>query len=619
VSGGPDIVPHGLPHARTRFRRNKLTGVEWQRPVPVIGDATAASQRAADPAGWAFPDIARAALYDIVAARRDVRRFRPDGVPDEVLRRILAAAHSAPSVGHSQPWRFVVVRDPAHRERAGLLADRERLRQAAQMEPDAARRLLDLQLEGIREAPIGIVVGCDRRTDAAGVLGRATFPDADVWSCAAAIENLWLAARAEGLGVGWVTLFRPADLAALVGLPDGVVSLGWLCVGWPDERPPAPGLQRAGWSTRIPLDDVIFPDRWRDATAAPRSHLRAPDPAAVVGARDAADRLLTPPGSLGALDRAVDRVVALGRGDITTGTLVLAAADHPVTAHGVSAYPGRVTREVLTAAAAGKALGVRAAVASGLGVRLIDAGVSGRTGARDQPDAADAVVGVGAGAVDITRAPLIAHAGDLRDTDALGRDDTTRLIAFGRDLGRSLAGLGLVALGEIGVGNTTVSACLAVAMLGLDVTAAVGLGSGADAAMLDRKRDTVTAAVARWRKADGGDDPIGVLAALGGPELAVLAGVTLGAAEGGTAIVLDGLATSLAALVAVRLEPAVAAHLVAGQRSRERAHAAVLTELGLEPLLDLRIRSGEGVGAGLGAGLLLTALELRRSTARVTY
>ena len=110
--------------------------------------------------------------------------------------------------------------------------------------------MLDLKLEGLREAPVGIVVCCDRRVPGAGILGRATFPDADLWSCACAIENLWLTARAEGLGVGWVTLFPPAELAELLGLPEGVETLGWLCVGWPNERPPAPGLERAGWWTR---------------------------------------------------------------------------------------------------------------------------------------------------------------------------------------------------------------------------------------------------------------------------------------------------------------------------------------------------------------------------------
>lgn len=587
----------------------------WERPVPLVGDTTAASQRAADPSGWAFPPEQREAFAAVVAARRDVRRFRPDAVDDDVLRRVLTAAHQAPSVGHSQPWRFLVVRDAATRERACLLADRERLRQAALLAPDSARRLLDLQLEGIREAPLGVVVCCDRRTPAAGVLGRATFPDADLWSCACAIQNLWLAARAEGLGLGWVTLFQPAELADLVGLPDRVVTLGWLCLGWPDERPPAPGLERAGWSKRQPLDDVLLYDRWPahdTGPAAPPSHLpagaplRAPDQRSVVSTRDQADRLLTPPGSLGVLDRALDRAVALGRGALTTGTLVLVAADHPVTAHGVSAYPSSVTREVLAASAAGESVGVTAARAAGLDVALVDAGVGGRP-----------VPGV-------TRLGGAAARGDLVSADALEPAEVTRLVDAGRELGRRGAAAGLVALGEVGVGNTTVAAALAAALVDApqsDLADVVGLGAGADAAILDRKRGVVDAALRRARAEHGPRlrDATVALGALGGPEIAVLAGVVLGAAEVGAVVVLDGLATSVAALVAVGHEPAAAACLVAGQRSRERAHPLVLTQLGCEPLLDLRIRAGEGVGACLASGLLLQALRVRRETGRVGY
>lgn len=542
-----------------------------------------------------------------MAARRDIRRFRPDPVPEQVLTRVLGAAHMAPSVGHSQPWRFIIVRDPATRDRAALLADRERHAQAAQLEPESARRLLDLQLEGIREAPLGVVVCCDRRAPAAGVLGRATFPDADLWSCACAIENLWLAARAEGLGMGWVTLFRPADLAALLHLPEGVVTLGWLCLGWPDERPPSPGLERAGWSRRAPLEEVVLAERWPAAPAegaprAPRSHLRAPDQPAVVAARDAADRLLTPPGSLGALDRAVDRVVALGHRRLGDGTLILAGADHPVCAHGVSAYPQDVTREIMTAALAGRAVGAVAARTAGLRTLVVDAGVG------DRP-----VEGA------VPARPCDPR-GDLAGADALSRADTLRLLDTGRALGTE-AGSGsgpLVALGEVGVGNTTVAAALTAALLGLPADETVGLGAGADSAMLGRKTVVVQTALRRAR-AEHGDrlgDPLVALRALGGAELAVLTGAVLGAAASGAVIILDGLAVSVAALIAVRLEPAAAAHLVAGHRSRETAHARVLAELGLEPLLDLRIRTGEGAGACLAAGLLRAAMRVRSDTAR---
>jgi nicotinate-nucleotide--dimethylbenzimidazole phosphoribosyltransferase len=529
-------------------------------------------------------------LYDVMRARRDVRRFRPDPVPDDVLERVLAAAHAAPSVGHSQPWRFVVVDDPALRDRAAIMADAERLAQSAQLDPESARHLLDLQLEGIREAPLGVVVCCDRRVPAAGVLGRATFPDADLWSCACAIENIWLAARAEGLGVGWVTLFAPADLAALVGLPDSVVTLGWLCVGWPDERPPEPGLERAGWSQRAPLHTVVLRNRWPDAgvgdPAAPPSRLRAPDQTAVVRARDDADTMLTPLGSLGVLDRAVDRVVALGHRDLSGGSLVVAVGRHQVVELGVSAFEETVTEDVLDAVRAGHALGAVAARVAGLKVVVVDAGAS---------------------------------TGNLRDRDPLTPAESERLLAEGADLGAELGQAGLVALGEVGVGNTTVAAALVAGVLGLDAREVVGLGSNADSAILARKTDVVAAALARWRRRHAESDsasPARRLAALAGPELALLTGVVSGVARVGGVVVLDGLATGVAALVAVDAEPGIAAHLVAGQRSRERAHPLVLQRLGLEPLLDLRLRAGEGVGAALAAQLLISGLTLRAHAAR---
>jgi nicotinate-nucleotide--dimethylbenzimidazole phosphoribosyltransferase len=581
--------------------------MSWPRPVPLIGDASSARQRRDDPQAWALSPEHREALNLVLAARRDVRRFRPDPVSDDVVIRLLSAAHLAPSVGHSQPWRFIVVRSPATRETAALLADGERIAQAAQFGPDSARRLLDLQLEGIREAPVGVVVCCDRRTPAAGVLGRATFPDADMWSCACAIQNLWLAARAEGLGVGWVTLFPPTELARLLHLPAGVETLGWLCVGWPDERPPAPGLERAGWSRRCDLAEVVLAERWPEsdvgaAPPAPPSHLRAPGQHAVVSAHDDGDTLLTPGGSLGLLDRVIDRILALGHRDLPGGRLVLVGADHPVCGYAISAYDQSITRVVLSAAVEGEALGTVAARHAGLLSVVVDAGVEG---------------GPVPGAV---AARPSRPQGDLVTADALYGDDVDGLIAIGRALGAAAAADGLVALGEVGVGNTTVAAALAAALLGLEPADVVGLGAGADSEMLDRKVAAVAAAVQRARASYGDAlvDPRPALAAVGGPEFAVLAGVILGAAAGGAVVVLDGLATSVAALVAIRIEPAVAAHLVAGQRSREAAHGLVLRHLGLEPLLDLRIRAGEGAGACLAAGLIRAALVLRRDTARTS-
>ncbi len=265
------------------------------------------------------------------------------------------------------------------------------------------------------------------------------------------------------------------------------------------------------------------------------------------------------------------------------------AADHPVTRHGVSAYPPTVTADVFAATRQGVSLGAATARAAGLGVEAAYARVSG-------------------------------HAGDLVEADAMSSDDVRSLVERGKTLGRRLADRGLVCLGEVGIGNTTVAAALSCALLGLAPEVAVGLGAGADTAMVARKQDVVARALVRARAAHGTrlNDPWAAAAALGGPEIALLAGVTLGAAERRVPVVLDGLVTSVAALLAVRSQAAVQSALIAGQRGREPAHNAVLTELGLEPLLQLRLRSGEGVGGCLAAQLLLSALRARQATARVT-
>ena len=581
---------------------NPSTSRRWDRPIPRIGDTTSSATRAAAPTGWSLGDQVQQGLDIAIDTRRDIRRYRHDDVPKELVNTVLWAGHRAPSVGHSQPWRFIVVRDADIRDRAAVMADRERLRQAELLTPDRRAHLLDLQLEGIREAPVGIVVACDRRAPASGVLGRNTFTDADMWSCACAVENMWLTARAHGLGMGWVTLFQPEELAELLHLPNDVETLGWLCLGWPDERPPAPGLERRGWSRRVPLSDVTLADRWPADSAQPeapvsalRQTLHSPNRYQVVAAHDDADQLLTPPGSLGLLDQTLDRVEAAGGTEITGGTLVLVGADHPVAHLGVTAFKASVTHDVMAASVAGTGLGVSTATAAGLSHLVVDAGVA-------QPVQ-------GARSVRIR-----GERGDLHHSDAMTPVQVEALLRDGQALGAEASHDGLVCLGEVGVGNTTIATALACAMTGLGPDEAVGLGAGSDTAMVERKAEIIKAALTRTHTDP--NDPERLLAALGGPEFAVLAGVCLGAAEAGSPVVLDGLATSVAALIATKFSPGLHGWLVASQASREQVHHIVLAELGLEALMELRMRAGEGVGACFGAQMILTGLQVRRTAAR---
>lgn len=570
-------------------------------PTPVGFDASRASERAADPTGWRYPTAERAAVHRVIAERRDIRRFRPDPVPEELLRPILEAAHSAPSVGLMQPWRLIVIRDTATRLAIRSLARAERLRQAERFD-ERARSFLDLKIEGIVEAPLGICVCCDHGDDGVEVLGRETIRETDVYSTACAVENLWLAARAEGLGVGWVSFYRPDDMRRLLSIPASADPIAYLCVGWPDERPVRPGLEAAGWSSRLPIESVIMEERWGETAIGVSAGARRPgepDRAAVIAARDRLDRLVKPAGSLGALEPLIERWAGITGGPppsrIRAGVLVC-AADHGHVHHGTSLFDPSVSSQVAAAAARGEtAVGVLARHGAHPLV-VADIGLLGPTpaGVRDAK--------VAAGTADMTVA------------DALTPEALDAALEAGVRLAEEIIDMGVdcLVLGEIGIGNTATSSALASALTGAPPTLTVGRGTGLDAQGTELKRNVVVAALARH----GTPLPVReALRAVGGLELAALAGAIGAAARRSTPVILDGFAVAVAALSAVRLDPLNAEVLIASHRSAEPGHELILAELGLEPVLDLRLRLGEASGGLLALPVIEAAALLFRQMA----
>jgi 5,6-dimethylbenzimidazole synthase len=215
------------------------------------------------PNAFAFSDSDRAAVYRAILTRRDVRgQFRPDPVPQDVLLRILNAAHHAPSVGFSQPWDFVVIDSIEQRLAVKAMFERENARAAENYSGERQNLYRSLKLEGILDAPVNICVTCDRSRGGPHVLGRNTILDADLFSTCLAVQNLWLAARTEGVGVGWVSILDPVELARLLELPDHVVPLAYLCLGYVTEFLVEPELQTVGWRARTPLSEVIHANRW---------------------------------------------------------------------------------------------------------------------------------------------------------------------------------------------------------------------------------------------------------------------------------------------------------------------------------------------------------------------
>ncbi len=205
----------------------------------------------------------RLAVYEAIFQRRDIRRFRPDPVPSAVLTRLLTAAHYAPSVGFMQPWNFIIIQAADVKAQIKDLFERER--QAAACFYDEPRRsqYLSYKLEGIMEAPINICVTCDPERGGV-VLGRNSQPETDVYSTCCAIQNLWLAARAEDIGVGWVSILKLAQLRGILGIPAHILPVAYLCVGYPETFPEEPMLQSTGWRSRTPLPELVFANRWAE-------------------------------------------------------------------------------------------------------------------------------------------------------------------------------------------------------------------------------------------------------------------------------------------------------------------------------------------------------------------
>ena len=202
-------------------------------------------------------------LYATIFRRRDVRgQFSSEALDDATLAKVLSAAHAAPSVGLTQPWDFVVVTDEATRRRFRAHVLEERQEFADSLPDERAERFAGIKIEGILEAACGVVVTYDHARGAPDVLGRHAIADAGLYSVCLAIENLWLAATAEGLGVGWVSFYREAWLAELLGIPPGIRPVAWLCVGPVTHLEDAPDLERAGWRSRLDLDSVCHRDRW---------------------------------------------------------------------------------------------------------------------------------------------------------------------------------------------------------------------------------------------------------------------------------------------------------------------------------------------------------------------
>jgi nicotinate-nucleotide--dimethylbenzimidazole phosphoribosyltransferase len=594
----PDAVaaPHPQdPHAAPAAQEQPVS----EPPQPV------------GPAAPGYDEAEREAVLRVMRERRDIRNgFRSDPIPHEVLLRVLEAAHTAPSVGHSQPWDFVVIRSADTRRAMHELAERQRDAYAKSLPKGRAKQFKELKIEAILDTPVNIVVTADPTRGGRHTLGRHTQPQMAPYSSALAVENLWLAARAEGLGVGWVSFFDEREMVRALGLPEHLEVVAYLCVGYVDEFPPEPELLQAGWSKRRPLSWVVHEETYgrralpgeepHDLLAETMAGIRPLDAKALGEAWERQKRMTKPSGALGMLEIISAQLSGLSRKCPPPipepAAVAIFAGDHGVHAQGVTHWPQEVTGQMVANFLGGGAVCNAFATQVGAEVCVIDVGV-----ASDLPATPGLLPRkVRPGTADMTAGP------------ALTREEVKQAIEIGIETARDLVAAGNKALltGEMGIANTTASAALISVFTGADPAEVTGRGTGINDEMLARKTEVVRRAIELHQPDPA--DPIGVLAAFGGLEHAAMVGLLLGGASLRTPVILDGVSAGAAALVARAIAPEVLAACIAGHRSAEPGHVAALNKLGLRPLVDLDLRLGEGTGA-------LLALPLVQSAARAMH
>lgn len=211
-----------------------------------------------------FNDEEKEAVYQAIQVRRDIRTFRPDSLPKEAVERILLAGHMAPSVGFMQPWNFIKVTERSTKEKLAYAAEKEQRALAIHYENQEDRHdlFLHLKVQGLREAPLTICVTCDPTRGGSHVLGRNSIPETDIMSASCAIQNMWLAATAEGIAMGWVSFYKKNDVRDILQIPPHIEPIALLSLGYTDDYPDAPILETMGWEKRRSLDSLIFQEKW---------------------------------------------------------------------------------------------------------------------------------------------------------------------------------------------------------------------------------------------------------------------------------------------------------------------------------------------------------------------
>lgn len=539
-------------------------------------------------------------LYDLLKSRRDTRHFTGDAVPDEVIRQALQAGHTAPSVGLTDATRYYLIKSTAIKREIKSLFEEYNQKAAQQIKTDTQKAAYStLKLEAIIEAPVGLIICYDRSVLNDFSIGTVASNETLKFSSVCAAQNIWLSLTEQGYSMGWVSILNYYQFKKILGLPEYIEPLGYFCIGKPaTDYGQQPMLQQLKWKDKL-MEPVVteitsfHKDTWQNKQEEdlPVSSNAAPIGAAV---QSIINNKTKPCGSLGLLEK-----IALQTGilfntphpKIQNPHIIVFAADHGIAQHGVSAYPQEVTRQMVeTFLSGGAAINVFCRQHH-IALTIVDAGVN-----YDFPPNTPLVNNkMGKGTSSFVHGPAMTMS-QVHECFHRGAGVVNKIIA---------AGCNTIGFGEMGIGNTSTASVLMSLLCGIPIEQSVGNGTGVNDTQLSKKHHLLQQAIRNYK---GDTSLLNVLEHFGGFEIIQMAGAMLEASRKGILILVDGFISSVAFLIAFKINPAIKPNAIFCHCSAEKGHRLLLEYLQVKEILQLDMRLGEGTGCALAYPLIQSSV-----------
>ncbi|WP_207531686.1 nicotinate-nucleotide--dimethylbenzimidazole phosphoribosyltransferase [Desertivirga arenae] len=538
-------------------------------------------------------------LEEIFHSRRDTRHFCSEEVPEEVIRKALEAGHAAPSVGLTDATRFYLIRSAKVKQEIKKLFE-EYNQKAVELITDPGQKssYSSLKLEGILDAPLGLVVGYDRSVLNNFTIGTIASNETIKFSAVCAVQNIWLSLTEQGYSMGWVSILNYYNFKKILNLPDEIEALGYFCVGKPaTDYDKQPMLQQLGWKMKSAQPVVVEINSTSPITELYReSALDKPETSRSLEEelQHLIDNKTKPLGSLGLLEdlaKQIGLIQNTTKPQISRPHIIVFAADHGIAQHGVSAFPPEVTSQMVNNFLTGGAAVSVFCRQHQITLKVVDAGVNydfpGNKGIIDNK--------IAKGTQTFLHGP------------AMSQEELQLCFHKGAEVIKSLydEGCNTVGFGEMGIGNTSSASVLMSVLCHIPVSDCVGKGTGLLDEQLKRKIEILEAAIQNY---SGEDKAESLMAHFGGFEIMQIAGAMIEASKRGMIILVDGFICSSAFLCACLIDPEVKRNAIFAHQSDEKGHKLLLDYLQARPLLHLSMRLGEASGAAIAFPILKSAV-----------